>query len=424
MADSGLLKAYTAILINAIIPIVAGAHSSLPIPKQLKQRLKEIRKQNDSQNAESDQEEGDEDVAERLTASDAYLFPILGSIVLLSLYLAFKFLGKELINKVLGYYFVLVGTGGVARMVSAAARAVLPERTRKAFTKWTITLQKNKLEPSTLSFTNLDLTALSLASLLAVAQHMRPHWTLANLVALSLAFNAVSLLRLDSFWTGSALLAGLFLYDIWWVFGTNVMESVARDFDAPVKILWPKDGTAKATEFTLLGLGDIVLPGIFIALALRFDYANAVERYFASSPTSSPGSEAQVPLPSKGFQKPYFVTCIMAYIAGLVTTIFVMHNFKAAQPALLYLSPACIGSVVGLAAVRGELSRLWAYVDGDDDDEEDDKKKAKAEKKGKKADALENGAEKSSALEGLDGEVIGGRLLRSRSSKGDLKKNR
>jgi minor histocompatibility antigen H13 len=55
--------------------------------------------------------------------------------------------------------------------------------------------------------------------------------------------------------------AGLFLYDIWWVFGTEVMVSVARDFNAPIKILWPKDLGAVDSGFTLLGLGDIVLPG-------------------------------------------------------------------------------------------------------------------------------------------------------------------
>ena len=51
-----------------------------------------------------------------MQAADAYLFPVLGSVVLGSLFLAFKYLGKDLINRILGYYFVLVGTGGVARV--------------------------------------------------------------------------------------------------------------------------------------------------------------------------------------------------------------------------------------------------------------------------------------------------------------------
>lgn len=94
------------------------------------------------------------------------------------------------------------------------------------------------------------------------------NWILSNLVALSFSFNAISLLYLDSFATGSILLAGLFVYDIWWVFGSkavfgkgaNVMVDVATSFEAPIKIVFPKD-LAGGRDFTLLGLGDIVLPG-------------------------------------------------------------------------------------------------------------------------------------------------------------------
>ena len=54
--------------------------------------------------------------------------------------------------------------------------------------------------------------------------------------------------------------------------GTDVMVTVAKSFDAPIKVVWPKDimalvnagllNTPEGTKFSLLGLGDIVLPGI------------------------------------------------------------------------------------------------------------------------------------------------------------------
>lgn len=47
-----------------------------------------------------------------------------------------------------------------------------------------------------------------------------------------------------------------------------------------------------------------------------------------------------------------------------------MHTFKAAQPALLYLSPACILSVLAVAAVRREMSELWSFADGDEEEKE------------------------------------------------------
>ena len=47
--------------------------------------------------------------------------------------------------------------------------------------------------------------------------------------------NAIELIQLNSVSTGAILLGGLFFYDVFWVFGTNVMVSVARNFEAPVK---------------------------------------------------------------------------------------------------------------------------------------------------------------------------------------------
>ncbi|CAJ0763548.1 1884_t:CDS:2, partial [Entrophospora sp. SA101] len=151
------------------------------------------------------------------------------------------------------------------------------------------------------------------------------------------AFNAIQMLSLDSFKTGMILLSGLFFYDIFWVFGTEVMITVAKSFDAPIKVVWPKQLLGlqpnEALQFTMLGLGDIVIPGIYVALCLRFDHNLHLKR----NPTAKKYSK---------FSTPYFNSCFTSYILGLITTIVVMHTFKAAQPALLYLSPACIISVL------------------------------------------------------------------------------
>lgn len=107
------------------------------------------------------------------------------------------------------------------------------------------------------------------------------------------------------------------------------MVNVATKIDAPIKILWPKSMVFSTERgFTLLGLGDIVVPGIFVALALRYDYHRASKS--GVSPTT--------------YSKPYFWAAMVAYIFGLSTTIMVMHVFKAAQPALLYLRCVCAGA--------------------------------------------------------------------------------
>lgn len=93
------------------------------------------------------------------------------------------------------------------------------------------------------------------------------NWIASNVFGLSFSVNAIQLLSLDSFKTGMILLSGLFFYDIFWVFYTPVMVSVAKSFDAPIKLLWPRDiigyilNTLEKVNFTMLGLGDIVIPG-------------------------------------------------------------------------------------------------------------------------------------------------------------------
>jgi minor histocompatibility antigen H13 len=108
---------------------------------------------------------------------------------------------------------------------------------------------------------------------------------------------------------------------------------------------------AEKLEFSMLGLGDIVVPGLFIALALRYD----LYRYHHQNPTINYKRH------NYRFPKPYFWATLVAYIAGLVVTMTVMHVFKAAQPALLYLSPACTAAALITALVRGEFPALWAY---------------------------------------------------------------
>lgn len=120
------------------------------------------------------------------------------------------------------------------------------------------------------------------------------------------------------------------------------MVTVAKSFDAPVKLLFPKDLFAAELQFSMLGLGDIVIPGIFLALLLRFD----VKRNG-----------------SKNGNNVYFWVTFLGYIVGLVATVVVMHTFQAAQPALLYLVPACIGFSFVTAVYRGETESLLAYTE-------------------------------------------------------------
>ena len=334
--------AYAALCAMAVLPIYFGAFLA----------VEDIKKEE----------------AERVSSEDAYLFPVIGSAVLFSAWLVLKYLPKEYLNYFLNAYFAPVGTVAAAQVLIHLITAALPAPWTR-YAAHTLSLVRDadsKLRscwkitwPAVLSYTT---AALLVAAYLLADKH----WVLSNALGLALAVTGIEAVHLDSFRTGFILLAGLFVYDVFWVFGTEVMVSVARNFNLPIKLLFPRDiaalwaapdasllqrilsklplvgdasaaSPASSTRFSMLGLGDIVVPGVFIALCLRFDHHNQ----------------------SKWL--PYFRCTLLAYILGLVCTMVVMHVFKAAQPALLYLSPACSLAPILVALCRGQLAALLTF---------------------------------------------------------------
>ncbi|KAI8091147.1 signal peptide peptidase-domain-containing protein [Gilbertella persicaria] len=363
--DLGLYIAYGTIITMAVLPIYSGSLASI---KGMK-RPANASKAKKSDNPLDDSEDEDESVLESLTSGDAYMFPIIGSCVLFGMYLAFRYLDKAYINYILTIYFAFMGCAAVTKSLLMVARKVVPRAILKHVAKYKVTLSKRSKNISHISFTVIH-GLLILASIgLTVYYSYTKNWIASNIFGLSFSVNAIQLLSLDSFKTGIILLSGLFFYDIFWVFYTPVMVSVATNFDAPIKLLWPRNiidfvlQNNDQARFTMLGLGDIVIPGIFVALCLRFDRHMSWKR--------NPAGQFR----STRFPKPYFTANLIAYVFGLGLTMVVMHFFKAAQPALLYLSPACILSALGTAVVRGELSEFFGYTTEEPKKEEEEKEK-------------------------------------------------
>ncbi|WFD38299.1 uncharacterized protein MJAP1_001250 [Malassezia japonica] len=378
--------AYAGLLGTASACVYIGSYCALHTPIKTRELRKAAGK-----DVNEDEEEGQ---SQSLSSGNAYIFPVIGSAVLFSLYLAFKYFDKAMINTMLSAYFAFAGALAIpvaaehlikmanGGKVGGYEALLLRVRIPNPFAKKALEVKKSDKPAPPITDANVPGTAPPVSSnaitidllglvLMGIYLYSR-HWMLTNIVAVCFAIQGIMLITLDSFSTGYILLAGLFFYDIFWVFGSaklvrsgpSVMVSVATNFDGPIKILCPKNllevasaylggRTVPSLAFALLGLGDIVIPGVFVALALRFDQKHA--------------SESQ---PSLGFTrfyyrfaKPYFTTCLAAYVGGLVFTMAVMHVFGAAQPALLYLSPACSLSVVFLAIARKELKEQWNWVD-------------------------------------------------------------
>ncbi len=69
----------------------------------------------------------------------------------------------------------------------------------------------------------------------------------------------------------------LFVYDLFWVYETDVMVTVAKSIDLPLKLQFPYlDKHDNVMKFSMLGLGDIVLPGLLLSLCIKYDIDSCI----------------------------------------------------------------------------------------------------------------------------------------------------
>lgn len=186
------------------------------------------------------------------------------------------------------------------------------------------------------------------------------------------------------------------------------MVTVAKSIDAPIKLVFPRPDSSisSKSQYAMLGLGDVVLPGIMIGLALRFDlwlfylrlqkrvpatktspevvekpkYASLAGRWtdhfwthsFLGRPLWTP--RADNPEAPFTFPKTYFRASLAGYIIGMLATLGVMHVWGHAQPALLYLVPGVLGSLWLTALIRGELKLMWNFSEESEEEETENEK--------------------------------------------------
>ncbi|GAA49169.1 minor histocompatibility antigen H13 [Clonorchis sinensis] len=259
---------------------------------------------------------------EVITARDAATFPAYASAALFGVFLLFKFIPKEYINLIVNLHLSFIGIGCMFHVFSPTLSRLFPKSIKNHMFKaeFSKSLETESgdtethwevLSTSSVSLESKEIAGLVVAAGVGTVYFFTRHWLPNNFLAVCLSLVAIENIRLNKFVNGFMLLGGLFFYDIFWVFGTPVMVSVAKTLDAPIKVTFPRDFLAHGIfgkQLGLLGLGDIVVPGVFVAMLLRFDYS----------------------LNRSGSLK-YFYTGYVAYIIGLLTTFIVMLTFNAAQ---------------------------------------------------------------------------------------------
>lgn len=325
----------------------------------------------------------DDPIVEAVGWKEAYKFPLIGSFMLFTLYILVKYCGKEAVSLFLIAYFMFIGMESFKGILNNYTRIGKSRASDPGSIKYPIVLKDVSVLGYDISISKFDLLCLVCSIACALFYVYTKHWTTNNFLGIIFTLFALENMLLGSFQVGVLMLFGLFFYDIFWVFGTDVMETVAKSIDGPIKLLFPKKPIIESnSDMSLLGLGDIVIPGIFIALCLRYDFISRFNK------KTKDRSFEKVYEFFNSIPKPYFWSCIVGYITGMITTVLVMLIFKRGQPALLYLVPGCVGSVLICAFVRREVKKVYHY----NEDEEleqivDETKRQLKEKHGDKPNA-------------------------------------
>ena len=309
--------------------------------------------------------------SETLGKEEAMQLPIVGSLSLFSIYLAFKFFDKELVNLLISFYFGMVGCAALTVTFAPVLAAIFPKGLKDKTLKKEIQLKHpfpsfiagNSPWEIKIDASLPEICSFLASSVFSAIYFKKKHWAMNNVIGICFCLQGIERFSLGTYKTGAILLIGLFFYDIFWVFGTEVMVTVAKNLDGPIKLLFPRslipNPETNKIETSLLGLGDIVVPGFFLSLLLRFDAFNANLPCLSQK---DPKMDIHA-----SFSKPYFYTGMMGYFIGMGLTMFVMIKFEAAQPALLYLVPGCVGSSLLCAIVKGETDKLFAYSEEQED---------------------------------------------------------
>ncbi|KAL7806320.1 signal peptide peptidase domain-containing protein [Trichoderma gracile] len=438
--------------------IYLGAHASLRRPPSAAVSKDKKR-----------QKQEDETFAQGLELSDAILFPVMAACVLVGLYYLIQWLqDPAIINKILRSYMTTMsmaslltfyahgiqvltsfvfprfwrGRDGKLRRVDQAKRAVavcddvgnelenpnngasnpLPGalgflvpvarmhnkawNLRHLFTRhWLLEVFAHGMGKETARVKFAHMLALLMAVVTAIVYFATSWPFLSNMLGYGMCYGSFLILSPTDFLTGSLVLWGLFFYDIFMVFYTPYMMTVATTLDVPIKLTYEA-----ASRKSILGLGDIVIPGMVIGWALRLDLwihyyrkikyeatdLKILEKVSGSEETITRSEtkyrEVKTPyvdvkgnwgerfwlrrafglvapqdLPpqvaASRFPKTYFYASMVGYFVGMLVTLAMLLIFKHGQPALLYLVPGVLGSMLLTSLVRGEFKELWMYTE-------------------------------------------------------------
>ncbi|XP_061621698.1 signal peptide peptidase-like 2A isoform X5 [Phyllopteryx taeniolatus] len=158
-------------------------------------------------------------------------------------------------------------------------------------------------------------------------------WILQDLLGVAFCINFIRTISLSSFKICVILLTLLLVYDVFFVFITPFFTKLPVVMRVPRFSSWTQN--LCGMQFSILGYGDIIVPGLLVGYCSRFDvWINNTKKI-------------------------YFLSCCIAYLMGIITTFVVMLLSGMGQPALLYLVPFTLITSATVAGCKGQIKQFW-----------------------------------------------------------------
>lgn len=224
------------------------------------------------------------------------------------------------------------------------------------------------------------------------------YWLVQDVFGLCMCMLFLETIKLNAIKVGAVLLIVAFFYDIFFVFvtplltkhGESIMVNVATSGGPPkADPSWcekyPFTSECKGGDplpmlfaiprigdyqggCSMLGLGDIVLPGLLLSFASRYDESKRLMGLVSGGsgrvpnnacPDTSGGGKTASCFLCCCCRNGYFGPVMVAYAVGLLMANAAVYIMEMGQPALLYLVPCCLGTMMYMGHKAGELKDLW-----------------------------------------------------------------
>ena len=268
-------------------------------------------------------------------------------ICLTFLYLHSYYLSTELMSFYFNYYFSILGLFYLMIFIreplgryfsNLEQRKILNYELDSKYLKYLNIFQEDKI---TININLLNILSFFISIIPALLYFQKKHWILNNLFTIIFSIAWINYLALPNFKVGFIVLLAQFFYD-YLEFEKNFVVSLAESYNIPIALKLPLNLSINPNEFFTLGIADIIIPGIFLFLCLKFDlYQHLIE------------------IKNKiNIKTLLFKWCFIGYIFGIIATFAFRDIFI--HKSLLFLAPGSI-FILLIALKNGFIDELFSY---------------------------------------------------------------